>query len=86
MVLESTPLLATSTAEVAEVIANDRLLSLPLNGRLFVNLTALSDNIVFEAKGTRGAALGQTGATFAVAGQRGGHNVYWLDGVVITDG
>src|SRR5262245_35832476 len=82
---ESAPLLNTSSAEVAEVIANQRLVDLPLNGRMFVNLTALSDNIVLEAKGTRGAALGQTGATFAVAGQRGGHNVYWLDGVAITD-
>jgi hypothetical protein len=82
---EAAPLLNTTSAEVAEVIANQRMLSLPLNGRMFVNLTALSDNIVFEARGTRGAALGQTGATFAVAGQRGGHNVYWLDGVVITD-
>jgi hypothetical protein len=69
---ESAPLLDTSSAEVAEVIANQRLIGLPLNGRLFVNLTALSDNIVMEARGTRGAVLGQTGATFAVAGQRGG--------------
>jgi hypothetical protein len=84
-VQESAPLLNTSSAEVAEVIANQRLVDLPINGRLFVNLTALSDNIVIEARGTRGAALGQTGSSFAVAGQRGGHNVYWLDGVVITD-
>ena len=42
-------------------------------------------SVVTEPRGTRGAALGQTGPTVAIAGQRGGHNMYFLDGVSVTD-
>ena len=84
-VTELVPLLRTTNAEVGEVISNQRLINLPLNGRQFVDLTLLSDNVVIEPRGTRGAALGQTGRTVAVAGQRGGHNMYFLDGVSVTD-
>ncbi|HWP84276.1 MAG TPA: TonB-dependent receptor [Terriglobia bacterium] len=84
-VIESVPLLRSTNAEVGEVISNQRLLELPLNGRQFVNLALLSDNVVTEPGGTRGAALNLTGPTFAVAGQRGGHNMYYLDGVSLTD-
>lgn len=45
----------------------------------------MSDNVFADPRGTRGAALGQTGATVAIAGQRGGHNMYFLDGVSVTD-
>src|SRR5689334_22320328 len=82
---ESVPLLRTTSAEVGEVISNQSLVELPLNGRQFVNLALLSDNVVREPGGTRGSALNLTGPTFAVAGQRGGHNMYYLDGVSITD-
>lgn len=84
-VIETAPLLETSSAEVGEVISNRRLVSLPLNGRRFTDLMLLSDNVVTEPRGTRGAALGQTGPTVAIAGQRGGHNMYFLDGVSVTD-
>ena len=84
-VTESVPLLRSTNAEVGEVISNQRLIDLPLNGRQFVNLALLSDNVVTEPGGTRGAALNLTGPTFAVAGQRGGHNMYYLDGVSLTD-
>lgn len=84
-VVDTAPLLRTTNAEVSEVIDNRRVVSLPLNGRRFTDLTLLSDNVVAEPRGTRGAALSQTGATVAVAGQRGGHNMYFLDGVSITD-
>src|SRR3989338_591391 len=84
-VIESVPLLRSTNAEVGEVISNQRLMELPLNGRQFVNLALLSDNVVTEPGGTRGAALNQTGPTFSVAGQRGGHNMYYLDGVSLTD-
>lgn len=84
-VMDTAPLLRNTSAEVSEVIDNRRVVSLPLNGRRFTDLTLLSDNVVTEPRGTRGAALGQTGATVAIAGQRGGHNMYFLDGVSITD-
>lgn len=84
-VQESVPLLRTTNAEVSEVINNQRLVDLPLNGRQFVQLTLLSDNVFLTPVGTRGAALAQTGRQVVVGGQRGGHNMYWLDGVSITD-
>jgi hypothetical protein len=84
-VIESNEPLRTASAEVGEVIPNARLIQLPLNGRRFTDLSLLSDNVVAEPRGTRGAALGQTGATVAIAGQRGGHNMYYLDGVSVTD-
>jgi hypothetical protein len=84
-VIESLTSLKTASAEVGEVVDNQRVVNLPLNGRRFADLTLLSDNVVAEPKGTRGAALGQTGPTVAIAGQRGGHNMYYLDGVSITD-
>ncbi len=84
-VIEAYTALRTTTAEIGEVIDNRRVASLPLNGRRFTDLMLLSDNVVSEPRGTRGAALGQTGATVAIAGQRGGHNMYFLDGVSITD-
>jgi len=84
-VQESVPLLRTTNAEVSDVINNQRLVDLPLNGRQFVQLTLLSDNVFLTPVGTRGAALAQTGRQVVVGGQRVGHNMYWLDGVSITD-
>ncbi|MGH9784190.1 MAG: carboxypeptidase-like regulatory domain-containing protein, partial [Terriglobia bacterium] len=84
-VQESVPLLRTTNAEVSEVINNQRLVDLPLNGRQFVQLTLLSDNVFLTPVGTRGAALAQTGRQVVVGGQRVGHNMYWFDGTSITD-
>src|SRR6266568_2158990 len=84
-VTEAEPLLRTSNAEISEVINNQRLADLPLNGRQFVQLTLLSDNVYLTPIGTRGAALSQTGRQVVIAGQRVGHNLYTLDGVSITD-
>src|SRR5919108_1212885 len=84
-VTEATPLMRTANAEISEVIDNQRLVDLPLNGRQFVQLTLLSDNVFLTPVGTRGAALAQTGRQVVIAGQRAGHNFYTLDGVSITD-
>jgi hypothetical protein len=84
-VTEDVSLMRTSNAEVSEVINNQRLAELPLNGRQFVQLTLLSDNVYLTPVGTRGAALAQTGRQVVIAGQRVGHNLYMLDGVSITD-
>lgn len=84
-VTEAVPLLRTTNAEVSEVIADQRLVELPLNGRQFVQLTLLSDNVFLTPVGTRGAALAQTGRQVVIGGQRVGHNLYFLDGVSITD-
>ena len=84
-VTEAVPLMRTTNAEVSEVITNQRIVDLPLNGRQFVQLTLLSDNVYLSPVGNRGAALAQTGRQVLVGGQRAGHNMYFLDGVSITD-
>lgn len=84
-VTESVPLMRTTNAEVSEVIQNQRIMELPLNGRQFVELTLLSDNVFLSPVGNRGAALAQTGRQVVVGGQRAGHNMYFLDGVSMTD-
>jgi len=84
-VQESVPLLRTTNAEVSEVINNQRMVDLPLNGRQFVQLTLLSDNVFTTPVGDRGAAMSQTGRQVVVGGQRAGHNMYWFDGTSITD-
>src|SRR5205814_854888 len=75
----------TTNAEVSAIIDNQRVVSLPLNGRQFVDLTLLSDNVLVAPRGTRGSALAQTGPAVLIAGQRPGHNMYYLDGVSVTD-
>src|SRR6185312_3984465 len=85
VVREGAPLLTTSNAELSEVIDNQRIVDLPLDGRQFVDLTLLSDNVFKSPRGTRGSALAQTGTGVLVAGQRAGHNMYYLDGVSVTD-
>jgi hypothetical protein len=82
---QSPPLLQAANAEVSEVVDNARITELPLNGRQFVDLTLLSDNVFVAPRGTRGSALAQTGPAVLVAGQRPGHNMYFLDGVSVTD-
>src|SRR5215467_2009703 len=82
---ESATPLQTTSAELSEVIDNNRISSLPLNGRQFVDMTLLSDNVFVAPRGTRGSALTQTGPAVVVSGQRPGHNMYYLDGVSVTD-
>ncbi len=84
-VTAETPLLRTANAEIAEVIDNRQVEELPLNGRQFILLAQLTDGVTIPPGGTRGAALGQAGPLPNVYGQRGGHNIYLIDGVKVTD-
>src|SRR5215472_14256871 len=83
------PLLATENATVGTVIDNQRIVELPLNGRNFLQLVALSPNVnATFADG--GAAVSRQGGdrssqNFAVAGMRREFNYYTLDGVANTD-
>jgi Carboxypeptidase regulatory-like domain len=79
------PLLQTGSAEISDVIENQQVVQLPLNGRNFLALAQLSDSVVIPPGGTRGEALQQAGPLPNVGGQRSGHNIYLLDGVKVTD-
>ncbi len=80
-VTASVPLLQTGSAEISDVIENQQVVQLPLNGRNFLSLAQLSDAVVIPPGGTRGDSLQQAGPLPNVGGQRSGHNIYLLDGV-----
>jgi hypothetical protein len=80
-VTASVPLLQTGSPEISDVIENQQVVQLPLNGRNFLTLAQLSDAVVIPPGGTRGDSLQQAGPLPNVGGQRSGHNIYLLDGV-----
>jgi hypothetical protein len=84
-VTAETPLIQLGNAEISDVIENEQVVQLPLNGRNFLALAQLSDAVVIPPGGTRGEALQQAGPLPNVGGQRSGHNIYMLDGVKVTD-
>lgn len=84
-VTASVPLLQMGTAEISDVIENQQVVQLPLNGRNFIALAQLSDAVVIPPGGTRGDSLQQAGPLPNVGGQRSGHNIYLLDGAKVTD-
>ncbi|MDA1185505.1 MAG: TonB-dependent receptor [Acidobacteria bacterium] len=79
------PLLQTTTAEISDVIGNREVVQIPLSQRNFLALAQLSDSVIIPPGGTRGAALGQAGPLPNIGGQRSGHNIYLLDGGMVTD-
>lgn len=82
-------MLATEDATVGTVIENRRIVELPLNGRDFLQLVALSPNVTngFSAAGQAGGRQGGTRSNenISVMGMRGTWNHYTLDGVENTD-
>lgn len=82
-------LLATENATVGTVIDEQRIMELPLNGRSFFSLVALSPNVTYgftaaaQASGRLGGSRGSL--TIAVAGGRSTWENYTLDGITNTD-
>ncbi len=88
-VTSAAPLLSTSDATVGTVIENKRIVDLPLNGRNFLQLVALSPNVSYGFS-TPGQADGRQGGhrasqNISVSGIRGTWNHYTLDGIENTD-
>src|SRR5207237_7535747 len=83
------PLVETSNATVGTVIENRRIVELPLNGRNYLQLVALSPNVSaeFADAGQAGSRQGGTRANqqLSISGQRREFNYYTLDGVDNTD-
>ncbi|HMF93799.1 MAG TPA: carboxypeptidase-like regulatory domain-containing protein, partial [Vicinamibacterales bacterium] len=83
------PLVETTNATVGTVIENRRIVELPLNGRNYLQLVALSPNVSadFAGPGQAGDRQGGTRSNqqLSVSGQRREFNYYTLDGVDNTD-
>jgi Carboxypeptidase regulatory-like domain/TonB dependent receptor len=79
----------TENATVGNVVENQRIVGLPLNGRNLLQLTALQANVTygFGENGTAAERIGGTRAEMdiSVAGGRGEWNYFTLDGVSNTD-
>ncbi len=83
------PLLTTESGTVGTVIDNRRIVELPLNGRNYLQMVALSPNVSAE-QGAGGEAAARKGGTrteksLSVAGARNQFNHYTLDGLENTD-
>jgi hypothetical protein len=82
-------LLNTEDATVGTVIEQQRISELPLNGRNFFSLVALSPNVTFgfvpaaQASGRLGGS--RSSLTIAVSGSRSTWQNYTLDGITNTD-
>ncbi len=77
----------TQNAEIGEVIENKRIIDLPLNGRQFTQLIALTPGIGTPAGGTPRNELtgGFDNANFTINGARETDNYYTVDGVAAFD-
>ena len=82
-------LLSTESATVGTVIEQKSIVELPLNGRNFLQLVALSPNVSYGFAAPAQAAGRQGGSranqNISLAGMRGTWNHYTLDGVENTD-
>jgi hypothetical protein len=82
-------MLATEDATVGTVIENKRIVELPLNGRNFLQLVALSPNVTYgfatpgQVSGRQGGDRGNQ--NISLMGMRGTWNRFSLDGVENTD-
>ena len=81
-------LLTTESATLGTVIETKRITELPLNGRNYLQLVALSPNVVAESGSNQNETLqggDRSRQSFSLAGQRLEYNRYTLDGVENTD-
>ena len=81
-------MLTTESATLGTVIENKRIVELPLNGRNYLQLVALSPNVAAESGSNQSGTLqggDRSRQSFSLAGQRLEYNHYTLDGVENTD-
>jgi Carboxypeptidase regulatory-like domain len=86
IIVSGTPgLIQVESAAIQDTILQEQVIDLPLKSREFIDLVGLTPGITHAPAGTRGGALQQTGPTWGILGQRGGHNLYLVDGSNVTD-
>src|SRR5437762_6120138 len=83
-------LIATENATVGTVIENRRIVDMPLNGRNFLQLVALSPNVNANFANSGGQASSRQGGDrstqlLSVAGMRRELNYFTLDGIANSD-
>ena len=82
-------LLTTENATVGTVIEQKSIVDLPLNGRNFLQLVALSPNVTYGFMAPNNEQRRQGGTrteqNISIAGMRGTWNYYTLDGIANTD-
>ncbi|MGA8868883.1 MAG: TonB-dependent receptor [Candidatus Sulfotelmatobacter sp.] len=81
----ATPLLETESASLGDVIGSQQIEELPLNGRRYTDLAALTSGVTKVTEGpVNGGSTptnGNAGGSFAVNGTRGDQNNFILDGI-----
>jgi len=88
IVTSSAPLLQSESSALGDVIESKQIADLPLNGRDYTQLAALTTGVVKVTEsgngltgGAQSAANGNAGGSFSVNGTRGMLNNFLLDGI-----
>ncbi len=86
-VTEGAPAVSTTTEEIAGIVPEQQIKSLPLNGRSYDELLTLNPGIVnFTSQKTGGAGISNStvGNMFSVSGNRPQQNLFLLNGIEYT--
>jgi hypothetical protein len=78
------PLVETTTGSISNVVTEEQLGSLPLNGRDFSQLALLQPGVIVSRASANSANVGQ-GIKISVAGSRPSQNMFSLDGTAYND-
>jgi Carboxypeptidase regulatory-like domain len=81
------PIVAVTTSDVSNLVSEQQIKNLPLNGRSYDELLTLNPSVVnftFEKTGGVGVSNSTVGNNFAVDGNRPQQNLFLLNGVEFT--
>ena len=78
------PLVETTTGTISNVVTEQQIGSMPLNGRDVTQLVLLQPGVVMSRSSVQGSNVGQ-GTKISVAGSRPSQNMFTLDGTAYND-